>query len=359
MGIHAGDKVRFLNDVGGGMVVKEVDKQTVLVRNDFGFDVPVLRNELVVIEKGGVDNLVDIEQETKPKEEKVAFGYDDEEFDTYFELPDNLSDEQEIAPVLYFALVPKEDKNLLETDIQLYLINDSDCELTYHYNLKTNDRYLFREKGELEDNTKVYLETFHRQDITSIAGFYLQALVRFKNTDYMLDNVQSEVQIPHIKLFKETSFVENDYFDEPAMFLSVDLQDSLKKLENIDSEQIKKEIQKKEESVIDEKQKNFKSPKPNKEIVEVDLHIYNLTEEDYRQLSNSEMLEIQMNHFRDTLNNSLQNKDIYKLVFIHGVGNGTLKNEIRRTLDREYSYIKYQDASFKEYGYGATLLILR
>jgi hypothetical protein len=38
------------------------------------------------------------------------------------------------------------------------------------------------------------------------------------------------------------------------------------------------------------------------------------------------------------------------------VGNGTLKIEIRKELDRMKNKLDYQDASFKEYGYGATMV---
>ncbi|HIU88858.1 MAG TPA: DUF2027 domain-containing protein, partial [Candidatus Caccomonas pullistercoris] len=44
-----GDKVRFLNEVGGGTVAGFQDKNTVLVRDEDGFDVPVLIRECVVI----------------------------------------------------------------------------------------------------------------------------------------------------------------------------------------------------------------------------------------------------------------------------------------------------------------------
>jgi dsDNA-specific endonuclease/ATPase MutS2 len=47
-----------------------------------------------------------------------------------------------------------------------------------------------------------------------------------------------------------------------------------------------------------------------------------------------------------------------KIVFIHGVGNGKLKHELRRILDAEYKNLRYQDASFKEYGFGATMVLL-
>ena len=48
-----------------------------------------------------------------------------------------------------------------------------------------------------------------------------------------------------------------------------------------------------------------------------------------------------------------------KMAFIHGLGNGRLKHEVLKTLDRKYPKLKYQDASFKEYGYGATMVIIK
>ena len=77
--------------------------------------------------------------------------------------------------------------------------------------------------------------------------------------------------------------------------------------------------------------------------------------DDFRGLSNSEMLEIQMRKFREELDNAMR-KGVKKIVFIHGVGAGVLKLEIRKELDRMKKKLDYQDASFKEYGYGATLV---
>ena len=99
----------------------------------------------------------------------------------------------------------------------------------------------------------------------------------------------------------------------------------------------------------------FQSPKVNEsEILEVDLHIHELLD-DFRGLSNSEMVEIQMQHFHQQLNEAMK-KGAKRVVFIHGVGAGTLKLEIRKELDRMKGKLDYQDASFKEYGYGATMV---
>jgi hypothetical protein len=45
-----GDKVRFLNEVGGGLVSGFVDNKTVLVEDNDGFEIPMLISECVVID---------------------------------------------------------------------------------------------------------------------------------------------------------------------------------------------------------------------------------------------------------------------------------------------------------------------
>lgn len=49
--MNIGDKVRFLNDVGGGKVIAFRPGGIVLVEDEDGFDVPVPQNEVVVIEE--------------------------------------------------------------------------------------------------------------------------------------------------------------------------------------------------------------------------------------------------------------------------------------------------------------------
>lgn len=80
--------------------------------------------------------------------------------------------------------------------------------------------------------------------------------------------------------------------------------------------------------------------------------------DDYKHLSNSEIIDIQLSRFTTALDGGILS-GTRRMVFIHGVGNGKLKYEIGKTLDRKYPKLKYQDASFKEYGYGATMVILK
>jgi len=85
---------------------------------------------------------------------------------------------------------------------------------------------------------------------------------------------------------------------------------------------------------------------------EIDLHINKITES-VVGLTNTEILSIQMDVFRRELNRSIRDNES-EIIFIHGIGNGTLKGELRRAIDRDFSWCTQEDASFREYGFGAT-----
>ena len=48
--MKVGDKVRFLSEVGGGVVKAFKGKETVLVEDEDGFEIPMLVRECVVID---------------------------------------------------------------------------------------------------------------------------------------------------------------------------------------------------------------------------------------------------------------------------------------------------------------------
>lgn len=85
---------------------------------------------------------------------------------------------------------------------------------------------------------------------------------------------------------------------------------------------------------------------------EVDLHINKLTDS-VVGLTNTEILSIQIGVFRRELDRAIRENE-KEIIFIHGIGNGTLKGELRRAADRDYTWCSQEDASFREYGFGAT-----
>ncbi|AXG72107.1 endonuclease MutS2 [Kordia sp. SMS9] len=96
-------------------------------------------------------------------------------------------------------------------------------------------------------------------------------------------------------------------------------------------------------------------PKSKKEriehLMEVDLHIHQLTNS-HKGMSNYDMLTLQTDTAKRQLEFAMR-KRIPKVVFIHGVGAGVLKEELYY-LFRQYDNVKYYDANYQKYGLGAT-----
>jgi len=103
-----------------------------------------------------------------------------------------------------------------------------------------------------------------------------------------------------------------------------------------------------------QKNKNLPRVQPKKRILPpmvVDLHIHQLVK-NQKGMSNYDMLTIQTDTAKRQLDFAIQ-KRIQKIVFIHGVGEGVLKEELEY-LFRRYENLKYYDADYQKYGRGAT-----
>jgi dsDNA-specific endonuclease/ATPase MutS2 len=99
------------------------------------------------------------------------------------------------------------------------------------------------------------------------------------------------------------------------------------------------------------KQPSQKPKERNAPKMEVDLHINQLVKST-KDLSSHEMLNLQLDTAKRQLEFAMR-KRIQKVVFIHGVGEGVLKEELYY-LFRKYDNVKYYDADYQSYGLGAT-----
>lgn len=90
--------------------------------------------------------------------------------------------------------------------------------------------------------------------------------------------------------------------------------------------------------------------------LEIDLHLEELVEFP-QKLDDWQKLHTQMQHVKKCLNAAF-NENISSIVFIHGVGTGVLKTELINFLSN-YDGIIIKDADFREYGMGATEVIIK
>ncbi len=99
------------------------------------------------------------------------------------------------------------------------------------------------------------------------------------------------------------------------------------------------------------KKSALKPKQRNAPRMEVDLHINQLVKST-KGMTNHEMLNLQLDTAKRQLDFAIR-KRIQKVVFIHGVGEGVLREELY-SLFRRYDNVKYYDADYRKYGSGAT-----
>ncbi len=354
-----GDKVRFLNDVGGGTVTRIIDKKTVAVQTDDGFEIPALDSELVIIGQGD-EKLLSIipDKETTgtktiSKKQQIAASSDIKKNSEPVVIRKETTDPQGNAIGLYLAFVPENSSKLSAGNQTLYIINDSDYRVFYSLSVWNLGNVTPIKRGILLPDSKELIKVYGNNELNNQFVINIQT-VFFKNTQFVIQQPEYiDININPIKLCKESSFIENDFFDQNAYIISIADSKQEELLKQITNEAINASIKQKDTSPKPKVQKDIKL-----DTEEVDLHIHELVE-NHQDLSNGEIIQLQLARFETALEGGIRSNITKKMVFIHGLGNGKLKFEICKLLDKKYSKLKYQDASFKEYGYGATLVYIR
>ncbi|WP_353120890.1 DUF2027 domain-containing protein [Dysgonomonas capnocytophagoides] len=345
-----GDKVRFLNTTGGGIVRGFQGKDIVLVEDEEGFDIPVLIRETVVIEPA---KDIQVRQTTNPVntvQERVARVEVKPEEE--YKIEETKEGE---ALSVYLAYLPVDLKSLSTTAIECYLVNDSNYFLSYNYMSRSEEGWASRNIGVIEPNTKLFIEEFEKTDLNDLERVCLQFFAYKKGKAFSIKNTYSvEVRIDIVKFYKLHSFKENDFFEDEAIVYPIVRKDVAEKELFVSGEEIEQAMQQKENK-RPRIQPIQKKEKPS--VLEIDLHIDELLD-NTNGLSAADILEYQIRKFKDTMDENRQKKG-QKIVFIHGKGDGVLKNAILKELKITYKSAYYQDASFREYGYGATMVTIK
>lgn len=374
-----GDKVRFLSEVGGGTIIGFQDKNIVLVRDEDGFDIPMQARECVVIETDDYNIAKVNTGERKPMAGAYGSGFNGggkpngrfraEKPDTFVHAFDDDEDDKPLTfkprPMerregeklnLYLAFVPVNPKEMTSTAFETYVVNDSNYFLDFTYLSVQGANWSARFQGTVEPNTKLFIEEFERSALNDMERVCIQAVAYKQDKPFLLkDPVNVELRIDTVKFYKLHTFRPGDFFAEPALVYDVVRDDVPARRVFVNAEQLQEALLKKS---ADEAHpaRPARTRLPEKELLEVDLHIGELLDST-AGLSNSEMLEVQLKEFRRVMDENIAKKG-RKIVFIHGKGEGVLRNALLKELKYRYKSCTGQDASFREYGFGATLVTI-
>ena len=196
-----GDKVRFLSESGGGRIAGFKGNNLVLVEDQDGFEIPMPINEVVVVgdEDYSTKRMVEVEQrnraQEKAKEDKRSLrqrlneGTDDAEARAKGQdaetvtAKDLAADDPSInfepqpqerrggdKPTVCLAFVPMDKQNFSTTRFESYLVNDSNYYVHFTYLVAEGSTWSLRQTGEVEPNTKLFLEEIGREFRRRFAG---------------------------------------------------------------------------------------------------------------------------------------------------------------------------------------------
>lgn len=382
-----GDTVRYLSQTGGGVITK-IDGKIAYVEED-GFETPVLIKELVVVLPAG----------HQPSATKAGLMFDQSAFDkgnaavqAAGEIASKEVKTEQPAPApaapapetnygdkisLSLAFEPSDIRKLSEASFNAVLVNDSNYTILFTFSGRSADEQGWRViyKGSVEPNELIDLASFTHQDLSRIERVAVQGVAFKENKVFSLESpVDASRRLDLTKFHKLHCFRPGRYFDDPV--LEFPILDKGKPVRSVsESNPAAASDRDVEEAYADSLQKlkgkfSGKDAKPKQKrenpadnphkllpVIEVDLHIGELTDTT-AGMSNADMLNMQLDTVRSTMKAHCKRIG-QKIVFIHGKGEGVLRKAVISLLRKEFASCTLQDASFREYGFGATLVTVK
>lgn len=221
-----GDQVRFLSEIGGGRVAGFQGKNIVLVEDEDGFQMPMLINEVVVVGEEDYDTKHVVEAKAQSTKAALQVDLEEKELEpadkpiTFKARPEERAGGDKLSA--YLAFVPMDVKELSQTRFESYIVNDSNYYLRYVYMTAEGSAWTVRADGEIEPNTKEYIEEFGREDLNTLEHCCIQLIAYKRDKHYMLKpTVNAQVRIDPVKFYKLHAFRENMFFEQPALIYTI------------------------------------------------------------------------------------------------------------------------------------------
>ena len=389
-----GDKVRFISEVGGGVVSGFQGKNIVLVQDEDGFDIPMAINDVVVIGEEDYNKAhlpYGKPEPKKPDNRSVKAIMGDQS--NIVDNQDNEEDEVNFSKVTfrapveerkggnalsaYLAFVPIDIKEITHTRFECYFVNDSNYYIQYSYLAADGNSWTLRSQGEVEPNTKEYIEEFGREELNAFGHVAIQLFAYKREKPFVLKPVVDvQFRIDPVKFYKLHTFQENDFFEQPALLHTIIENDKVTRPLVVDAKQLKAEmyhVEPNDNTKVASHQNNgyvrryddghkggnpfITKRKGDEDVIVVDLHA-NALLDTTAGMSAGDILNYQLDVFRRTLKEHASKKG-QRIVFVHGKGEGVLRRALINDLVYRFKHYTYQDASFQEYGYGATQVTIK
>lgn len=330
-----GDKVRLIDEAIECEVSRIVSDRMVEIRDENGFEYTVNINEIVPLFDGG--NFA----EEKPAVQEVPAPTKSESLLPLFNNTESL----------FLCAVPENFDTLLNTVFKVYLVNTSEEIILYSLH-QPNAQEEAESYGVLHSDEEFFAGTF--SPTRKPHGVLLQLKCIIHSDESKI--IERQYSFSSEDFTNEKLFHSRELFRKHVLSFDCFAKEDIKIPDKDITKLVDHFFSPDKKITAKEKPARKKSSEPvlltNEKTV--DLHIEELTD-DYHHMSNAEIITLQLNHFHKELDAALR-KHFYRIIFIHGKGNGVLKSRIRSELDD--MKLKYKDADTNRFGFGATEVLL-
>ncbi len=352
MAVKIGDTVRYLNAVGGGRVVRIVGD--IAYVDEDGFETPVLTRECVVV--------------ASPSAQTKATPKTYSRVETAVVPSKDTTPEPTRLPVIETAggdrlnitigFEPTDIKALSRSGFEAYIVNDSNYYLfvTLATRGAKDVEWTPRYDGIIEPNIQEFAFEFPQSELGTFERLGVQFIAFKRDKAYTAkEPAFVEFKVDPTKFARLHCFRPNPYFDSSVIAFDVVTSDRVVSDFSPEASAIERGL-KQNKQTAPTHQKHESKPSQKKayrnDVIEVDLHADELFDTT-AGLSPADILNRQIEKFTEVMEANLRHPG-QKIVFIHGKGEGILREALRKELTHRFKGHDVQDASFREYGFGAT-----
>lgn len=320
--MNIGDKVRLIRSKEEGIVTRFLKNDVVEVEIEEGFKLPVLRKELAVVSQA-----------------------EDRAFKPQSNIPQQVV-QRKLGEVkadkgIFLAFLPINDKA-----VSLYLINNSDWDLAFSLTSGAEKAYRGLLGGFLVARSfQKYGVDLSLKDFDDWANLTFQAF--YFNTGYFTERASFS---------KKMRLRANTFFNQKKISPILAKECYLFQLDGEEMPLVIDAVALKEK-MMESKTEEISLKTIEKPASTIDLHIEQLTNNTLA-MNNAQMLDLQLRTFETKFENAVAT-GMDEIIFIHGVGNGVLKQEIQRKLVGHKNVAWFQDAQKEKFGYGATRIKIK
>jgi hypothetical protein len=324
MELRIGDKVSFLNERGSGKVTRFMPNNMAMVETEDGFEMPYPVKELVP------DNYAAVKTITVAP--VVA--------------PANTGEQAvHLADGIYLCFLPSSLKELSDSRFSVAIYNNTKFDIVFNLFGKNVSGHNIIGTDRLLTGRSVIIDTLPMGGLDKYSGGVFQCLFYSGKVTEIKDPESLAFKVKTVKLVDKDNYNLLAHFNAPGVAIA--LYPRAANAPKSDNDYSLQDLA----ANFGKEPAKAKKPQPQVYEMEVDLHIEELID-NMTGLTNGDMLQIQLTHARKKLEDAVIRR-CRKVVFIHGVGNGRLKTEIRQML-QGYTGLEFFDASLSKYGQGAT-----